>query len=64
MNQVTYHVNCPHCGCLIEVICPDIGKKPTRVKAEKQWHFHEATTTANTVACPDCYNEITLYWYY
>jgi len=63
MGQGVYHVNCPHCGEVIEAVCPDIDKIVKRVKASAGWTFNQANTT-NTINCPICHNTIWLYWYY
>jgi DNA-directed RNA polymerase subunit RPC12/RpoP len=63
MAQATYYVNCPHCGKIVETVCPAINKQPYKVTADKEWTLSLAQTD-NKIACPHCGRQIYLHWYY
>lgn len=65
MAQATHFVNCPHCGRIVEAVCPDIDKTPRQVKAFESIPFLERRPeTRSKMACPHCGQTMYLYWYY
>jgi len=63
MAQVTRYINCPHCGRIVEVVCPDDNREPRKVTADKEFYLSWSNTD-NNVACPNCEQRIYLHWYY
>jgi len=63
MAQATRYINCPHCGKIVEVVCPDDNREPRKVTADPEPNFSLAQTN-NNISCPNCGNTIYLHWYY
>lgn len=62
MPQTTYFINCPHCGEVIEVVCPRIDANPREVKADPKYTIRFSSFN-NEIACPKCRQYIMLHWY-
>jgi hypothetical protein len=62
MAQEVFTLNCPHCGELIEVVCPLPDRRVSQVKAEKTWRFHGASATSQP-ACRCCHEGFCAFWY-
>jgi len=61
----TYPVNCPHCGEIIEAVCPRPGETPRSVSAHgflgllfTSETFQEPTR----MTCPDCERFMVVRW--
>ncbi len=64
MTQSTFFVNCPHCGKIVEVVCPRINAEPKKVIAQSDYFWFQDERIHNTMTCPSCENKLTLYWYF
>jgi hypothetical protein len=64
MPQSTYFVNCPHCGEIVEVVCPQPDRRiRTTDTAKDRWNLHFGDDNTNT-ACRHCGKSFVVYWYF
>jgi hypothetical protein len=62
-KQESRHINCPHCGEIIEVICPDVDRGVKKILANKVEFFNFYNfDSRNTSCCKICKKSIVLYW--
>jgi len=66
MDQFAYHINCPSCGQLVEVVNPVIGKQARSVWAELRnqsvFSYAEFSIRETHLACPSCQAKLTVCW--
>lgn len=61
----TYSVNCPHCGEIVEAVCPRPGHTPRSVSAHGFLGLlfsHETFQEPTRMTCPDCGRFMVVRW--